>query len=209
MRIRITFAKTDAMRFIGHLDLFRTWERTLRRARLPLAYSQGFHPHPKLNLASALPLGFTSSAEVLDVWLERDFTHDEVAAALEPAIPPGLQILKIETVEDPAPALQTEVEAAVYILTFLDPLPGLGAQLEELLARETLPRERRGKGYDLRPLILDVQTLLDDEAGHPRLQVRLAAREGATGRPEELILALGGEPASIRFHREKLIFRVA
>lgn len=207
MRIRITFSKADSMRFIGHLDLFRTWERTFRRAGLPLAYSQGFHPHPKLNLASALPLGFTSSEEVLDVWLERDYTLDEAAAALEPALPPGLQIHKIETIDNPAPPLQTEVEAAEYILTFLDPLPGLAAQLDELLARQSLPRERRGKSYDLRPLILDVRTLPNDEAGHPRLQVRLAAREGATGRPEELVLALGGEPTSMRFHREKLFFR--
>ncbi len=59
-RLRLTFAKTAAMRYTGHLDLHTTWERTLRRARLPLAYSQGFHPQPKIQLASALPLGFTS-----------------------------------------------------------------------------------------------------------------------------------------------------
>ena len=60
------------MRFTGHLDLHRAWERTFRRAGLPLAYSQGFNPHPRLNLASALPLGFTSEGEVIDVWLEQD-----------------------------------------------------------------------------------------------------------------------------------------
>ncbi|HLE27799.1 MAG TPA: TIGR03936 family radical SAM-associated protein, partial [Anaerolineales bacterium] len=69
-RLRLTFAKTAAMKFSGHLDLHKTWERTLRRARLPLAYSQGFNPQPRLQLASALPLGFTSECEVLDAWME-------------------------------------------------------------------------------------------------------------------------------------------
>jgi radical SAM-linked protein len=70
MRIQITFSKTGAMRFTGHLDLHRAWERTFRRAALPLAYSQGYNPRPKMNLASALPLGFTSECEVIDVRLE-------------------------------------------------------------------------------------------------------------------------------------------
>ncbi len=70
-RVRILFAKTDAMRFIGNLDLHKAWERSCRRAGLPLAYSQGYNPQPKLNLASALPLGFTSQAELIDIWLEQ------------------------------------------------------------------------------------------------------------------------------------------
>ena len=69
MRYRITFSKTGTLRYIGHLDLHKIWERTLRRAGLPLAYSQGFHPSPKIQLASALPLGFLGRAEVVDIWL--------------------------------------------------------------------------------------------------------------------------------------------
>lgn len=78
MRLRLTFAKTDAMRFTGNLDLHRTWERTIRRAGLPLAYSQGFHPQPRLNLASALPLGFTSQFEMVDVWLENEMPLEQI-----------------------------------------------------------------------------------------------------------------------------------
>ena len=83
MRVRITFAKTDAMRFTGHLDLHRAWERTFRRAGLPLAYTQGFSPHPRINLASALPLGFTSERELVDIWLEQELPASAVTAALE------------------------------------------------------------------------------------------------------------------------------
>lgn len=207
MRVRIIFAKTDAMRYTGHLDLFRAWERTLRRAGLPLAYSQGFHPHPRLNLAAALPLGFTSAEDLLDAWLEREFSIDEVRAALEPALPPGIQIKAIQAVEGSQPALQVQVAASDYTLTFLDPLPDLEERLAALVSAPNLPRERRGKPYDLRQLILALQRLPDDPDGHPRLRARLSAREGATGRPEELVLALGGNPETVRVHREKLIFQ--
>jgi radical SAM-linked protein len=81
MRLRITFAKTEAMRFTGHLDLHRTWERCFRRARLPLAYTQGFNPHPRLNLAAALPLGFTSQGEMIDAWLEQVARRDRAGSA--------------------------------------------------------------------------------------------------------------------------------
>ncbi|MDP3186130.1 MAG: TIGR03936 family radical SAM-associated protein, partial [Anaerolineales bacterium] len=64
--MRITFSKTGALRYTGHLDLQRIWERTARRAGLPLVYSQGFHPQPKIQIAAALPLGFSGRAELVD-----------------------------------------------------------------------------------------------------------------------------------------------
>src|SRR5512145_2496762 len=106
MRIRITFAKTTAMRYTGHLDLYRTWERTMRRARLPLAYTQGFRPHPRINLASALPLGFTGEREVVDIWLEQELPVDHIVEALQDASPPGLQVLEVESLDAKAPTLQ-------------------------------------------------------------------------------------------------------
>jgi radical SAM-linked protein len=206
MRLRITFAKTDAMRFTSHLDLYRTWERTMRRAKLPLAYSQGFRPHPRINLASALPLGFTGEEEIVDIWLEQELPLDAIQAALHQAAPPGILVLRVEEIEAAAPTLQTQLEASEFTITFLDPLPDLDARLEILLSSETLARERRGKAYDLRPLIQDIQRLPDDVEGHQRLRARLIAQEGATGRPEEVIFALGSKPQDARVHRERLIF---
>ena len=77
------------MKFTGHLDLFRTWERTIREG-LPayFAYTQGFRPHPRLNLAAALPLGFTSDCELIDIWLEYDMELDQIKSALIHAAPP-------------------------------------------------------------------------------------------------------------------------
>lgn len=189
------------MRFTSHLDLHTAWERTFRRAGLPLAYSQGFSPHPRLNLASALPLGFTGENELLDAWLEQLLPVAEVQAALTDAAPPGLKIHNIFVVDERLPALQTQVEASEYAITLLDPLPELDARLESLLSAASLPRQWRNKDYDLRPLVLELHRLPDDEAGCQRLYARLQAREGATARPEEVISALGADPTTCRVHR--------
>jgi len=214
IRTRITFAKTPAMRYTGHLDLHRAWERTFRRAGLPLAYSEGFNPHPRLNLASALPLGFTGACEVIDAWLEQDLPLPDIQAALQCALPPGLQVTQIETVDLRLPALQTELEASEYSITFLEPCPELADRVQALLSALSLPRQRRERDYDLRPLILDIQILPMgashplDGSGQPQLNLRLVAREGATGRPEEVIAALGYDPQLVRVHRNRLLFRV-
>jgi radical SAM-linked protein len=207
MRLRITFAKTDAMRFTSHLDLHKTWERTIRRASLPLAYSQGFNPHPHINLASALPLGFTGEAEVIDIWLDQTLPVPQIESDLERAAPPGIKIVKIQEIDDHAPTLQTVLEASEFAITFLDELDGLDGHLDALLAAGSLPRQKRGKDYDLRPLVLDLRRLPDDEAGCQRLLVRLSARPNATGRPEEVIAELGAIPEAARVHRTQLIFK--
>jgi radical SAM-linked protein len=210
VRLRIRFAKISAMRYTGHLDLHRAWERTFRRAGLPLAYSQGYNPHPRLNLASALPLGFTSQDEVIDAWLEQDLPLEQVLQALERALPPGLLVKQVEEVELHAPALQTELQASEFLITFLEPVDGLEERLRKLLAAESLIRSRRNKEYDLRPLILEVEFVPDERPAseaQPRLLACLSAREGATGRPEELVEALGADPTEVRVERTRLIFQ--
>ncbi len=206
IRLRIVFSKTEAMRYTSHLDLHRTWERTIRRANLPLAYSQGYNPHPRINLASALPLGFTSDCEVIDIWLEQDRSLEQVTSALNRAAPPGVRLREVRKVDLSAPTLQTILLSTDYIITFLDPFPELEERLSNLLKAESLERERRGKSYDLRPLIFAAERMDDDEQSHTRLHVRLSAQEGATGRPEEVIAALGMIPTHCRVHRTDLNF---
>ena len=154
-RLRLTFAKTAAMRFSGHLDLHKTWERTVRRARLPLAYSEGFNPQPKIQLAAALPLGFTSECEVVDVWLETPQDLVEARAALERAAPPGITLIEIGEAPERGPALQTQVAAAEYrvvVGSSLTPAE-MDGRIAALLAAPEIRRVRRAKAYDLRPLI--------------------------------------------------------
>jgi len=207
MRIRIYFAKTEAMRFTGHLDLHKTWERTFRRSGLPLSYSQGFHPQPRLQLACALPLGFTSQAEILDAWLDAELPLEDIRSALCAAIPPGIRLQRIEIVQQPSAALQTQVLSAEYEITLKEDIPDLDDRIARLLAQQSILREWRHKPYDLRPLIEMLETSPANGADRRILRTRLAAREGATGRPEELLAALGIAPDRAKVHRTGLALR--
>ena len=203
MRIRITFTKQGALRYTGHLDLHRVWERAARRAELPLAYSQGFHPQPKMNMAAALPLGFASRCEVLDMKLEHDVPLDGLPTRINATLPSGLRVVNVEQVDERAPALQTQVVSAGYEVTFTEPIDRLNLQrsIDSLTESTTIPRERRGKMYDLRPLIEALRLLPEG-----KIFMRLAAREGATGRPEEVLDVLGIAFEGTRIERTHLIF---
>jgi radical SAM-linked protein len=220
-RYRIRFAKSAPLRFIGHLDLHRTWERTLRRAGAPLAYTEGYNPRPRLNLGLALPLGCTSEGDLLDVLLESQWGPDALCVALQRAAPPGLIVEAVSPLDPGAPNLQREISACEYrvaLPTGVD-VAALEKMIQRLLAAETLPRERRGKGYDLRPLVESL-ALEPDQAegerggpgerpgggiGRASVIMRLAAREGATGRPEEVLLELGVDPLMVVPHRIRLV----
>lgn len=206
-RIRIRYAKTAPLRYTGNLDVHKVWERTLRRARLPLAYSQGFHPQPRLNQACPLPLGITSRAEVIDVWLKEDVPLEQVRNALEKALPPGIELVGIKPVELNAPSLPTQVLAAAYQATLLEEIPAdeLQRRVDALLAAESLPRKRREKTYDLRPLVKELY-LLPPAGGALRLAMRLSARENATGRADEVLDQLGIPRAGARIERTHLFF---
>lgn len=205
VRLRITFAKQEAMRFTGNLDLQRAWERAMRRAGLPLAYSQGFNPHPRLQLAIPLPLGFTSECEITDAWFESDLDPGQALAALQRCVPPGIRVLSIDAVDPGAPATATRTQAVEYTITLLEAVPDLAARVARTLAAENLPRLRRGKAYDLRPLIEALELLPPDPQGLERLLARLAAREGHTGRPDEVLEAMGISPACARIHRSRIL----
>jgi len=205
MRIRINFSKTEIIKFTGHLDLYRAWERTLRRAELPLAYSQGFKPHAHINLACALPLGFTSENDLVDIWLAKDLAVDEIFHRLTQAVPPGIVIKLVEEIPLQAPSLQKQLKASNYIITLLQHSDELLEEIDKLLKTETFLRQRNHKEYDLRPLILDIGLLPDDTFGRQQITMTLQARESATGRPEEVLLSLGIDPTTTLIHRQYLI----
>jgi radical SAM-linked protein len=208
-RLRITYAKTGAGRYTSNLDVHKIWERTLRRARLPLAYSQGFHPQPRLTQACPLPLGLTSRVEMIDIWLDTDPAIDEVTAALQPALPPGFELESIQPIDPREPSLPTQVVSADYIATFLDPVDSaeLALRVQRLLDAPELWRTWRDKQVNLRPLFESLEILPPDEQGRVRLAMRLAARDGATGRSEQVFTELGYDPFDVRVERIKLNFR--
>ena len=204
MRARITFSKIGALRYIGHLDLNTIWERAARRAGLLLAYTQGFHPQPKMTFASALPLGFLSRCEVMDMRLNEDMDLTSLSVQLQNAMPAGIGILKVESVDESAPPLQTQVVSAEYEVTLTEAVDGskLKRKMDDVMASPSLPRQRRGKSYDLRPLIEKLEL-----ASQNKILMKLAAREGATGRPEEVLDILGISIEHAQVERTNLIFR--
>ena len=120
MRVRVTFSKTGALRYIGHLDLNTIWERAARRAGLPLAYTQGFHPQPKMTFASALPLGFSSRCEVMDMHLNKDVDLTSLSTQLQNAMPSGIGIINVQSVDEHEPPLQTQIISVEYEVTLTE-----------------------------------------------------------------------------------------
>ncbi len=206
-RFRLTYSKQSALQYTGHLDFQQVWERTLRRSRLPVAFSQGFHPQARLHLACALPLGFTSQCEVLDFWLSSPMEVSEVLEPLQKAVPPGIGIQKIEEVDLHSPPLQVLVHSTEYTVTLLIPVETstLAQKVKVLLDSTSLWRSRHNKDYDLRPLVESLEVISLDEQAFQRLAMRLSAREGATGRPDEVISSLGFDLADTRVERTALI----
>jgi radical SAM-linked protein len=205
-RFRVTFAKGDVLKYTSHLDLARLWERSLRRAGIGLAYSGGFNPRPKTQLAAALPLGHTGEAEWLDVWLEKPATADSFATALVPALSAGLTISQVLQVGLREPALQTQITSAEYRVTveWDEPAEQVETRIGRVLAATQVMQERQGRQYDLRPLVEELW-LVQTREGAVVLGMQLAARQGATARPEAVLQALGMDAAFARYHRRRLI----
>jgi radical SAM-linked protein len=206
MRLRITFSKDSWLIYSSHLDLMRVWERALRRGGVPLAYSGGYNPHPKIQLAQALPLGHIGEEELIDVWLEEPRPLENVTQSLLPVLPNGLGIKQIRQVDPRAPAMQTQVVATTCRVTvdWDKPSQAIDARIERALAQEELPHKRRGKRYNVRPLIeaLWLEKVIEGKAV---LGTRLSARPTATGRPEAVLDVLGLGEAFARYQRTGLI----
>ncbi len=203
-RLRLIFGKLGSQKYVGHLDLAKTWERILRRAEISLSYSQGFNARPKMQLATALPLGITSECEILDIWLEHPLPIEGLAERLMAVSPPGLPIYRIEEVSPKSPALQTLLESSVYRITPKEPVDvaDLRSRVFDLMSQPEIIRSRRDKAYNLRPLIYSLA--VDDQG---QIRAELALSEQGTGRPDELLDALGLQNIQLSVHRVEIKLR--
>ena len=208
-RLRVTFVRGEEVKYITHLDLMRFWERALRRAGIPLAYSEGFSPSARLALAAPLPVGVTSSGELMDVYLARRVPPQQFIKAVSQQVPPAIALVEVREVGLGLPSLQSQVRWAEYEVDVpTDRSPDeVRRAVEGLLAAESVPwqhqREREVRRYDLRPLVRDVWVeVLDD--GRCLLGMRLRADSQGSGRAEQVAAALG-LMAPTRIHRRRLI----
>lgn len=204
-RLRLTFRKEGATRYIGHLDLARTLERSLNRAQIPIAYTQGFNKRPRMQLAAALPLGYLSECEMADIYLTERMEPEAAREQMMRRMAPGIEIWRVEEVDLQAPALQTLTAVTTFTALLLDPAEpaALQQRIDDLLAAETLIRQRRDKTYDLRPLIEDV-TLTATEDGSTQIVMRLIMMPAKTGRPDEVLTALDLDPMAARITRTEI-----
>lgn len=203
-RYRINYSKKEGMRYTSNLDIHKMWERTFRRAKLPLAYSQGFHPQPKIQQASPLPLGFLSDYEIVDFFLEQEMDLLPLETALTNSLPSGISINSIIEINLVEPALQTQTIASEYHVFFLEEFDSnkINESIQDLENKETVNRVRRGKSYNLRPLILDLEVILEEPC---YLKMLLQSKDGATGRPEEVLSELNFPVEFTRIIRKKII----
>jgi radical SAM-linked protein len=180
------------------------WERSFRRAKLPLKYSQGFHPQPKIQQANPLPLGFLSKNEMVDFYLEEEIKVEDLLSRFPQVLPAGIQINSIEQVDNNEPTLQKLAEASEYLVYFLDKmdLNSTRKSIEDVLEKDTVLRVRRGKSYDLRPLIISLELQIVENG---ILKMVLSAKDGATGRPDEVLDELGIPLENTRIVRQKTI----
>ena len=218
-RFRVAFEKGASMRFLSHLDLMRTWERALRRSGLPLAFTQGHHPHLKMSFGPPLPLGFRSLAEVFDLELTRPPGFD-LAERLNAVLPDGLHVSDFRPILYKNPSLMSQMEGASYRVRF--PVSYLfeagiaPGELESLLHERTArlleqdvvivrrKSEDKAREFDAKPSIVAMHPSLDESPAVLDLHLRFTLR--ASARPDDLLglLVPEADPRTVDVERTAL-----
>ena len=184
-RYRVRWGKSGKLRFLSAHDVATVLERSVRRSKLPLAYSKGFSPHPKISFGSALPVGYASAVELLDMTLDEHCDTTEVRDRFAASLPEGITVAAVAEVDGKAPSLGALIEAADYELRFTD--GWVDTALEAFLGGDSYLVERKFKGSmrtdDLRPGVLAA------EITDPGMSMRCALKPRGI-RPSDVIAAL-------------------
>jgi radical SAM-linked protein len=191
-RVRLRFAKRGRLRFLSHRDIARTFERGLRRAAVPMAYSAGFSPHPRISWVGAAPTGAASEAEFVELALAAPVDPEALRSALDAALPPGLDVL--DCVLAQGAGLAERIDASRWSVRLPgESEPDVAAAVAELLRRESVEVERTTKDgrrrFDVRSAVVsavcraenDTCAILDVVVRHTTPAVR----------PDDVLTALG------------------
>lgn len=204
-RLYIQFGKHDALIYTSNLDVAKTWERVLRRADLPILYSQGFNTRPRIALASALPLGISSECEILDVSMREPISIEGLAERIQATSPSGLRIYKIYEVPPRSASLTPRVRSSEYRIHFEDAVDtvDLQARVDKLMGSDTLNKQKEVKGkkvdVNVRSLVYDLRI---DANGD--LLAHLAVGDRGNVRPQEILTEMGLGDAVVSMHRYQL-----
>lgn len=203
--IRLRYAKRGKIRWISHRDVARAMERAFRITQMPLAFSEGFSPHPKVSFGLALPTGAESDAEYLDMVLVEAVDLDALPARLSEALPGGLDVTGAAPLVDRAPALQEAVTVVGWTVE-IEPVADAADRVAAGLAATTLETTRRRKGRevveDVRPVIRSL-TLADGGPGEFDVIEMECNTQPRSAKPAEVLAAIGGltEVRSLRTHQ--------
>lgn len=194
-RLRMRFAKRGRLRFSSHRDFQRAFERALRRAGVPMAYSAGFSPHPKISYAGAAATGAASEAEYVEIGVVERLDPEELRSALDQALPAGFDVL--EVVEARGGALAERLEASEWRVRLPGVDPGVAAAATAaFLAASSVEVHRLTKNgmrsFDARGPVVRLEAALDDRAGSaPCAILRLVVRQVTPAvRPDDVLSGL-------------------
>lgn len=210
-RLRIRFSRSEELKFISHLDIIRLWERALRRAHIALAYSEGFSPHPRISLAAPLSVGTTSDVELMDVVLAGQVSPHWFVASMNQQLPPGMRVLEVHLIAPGIPSLQSQLRFARYEVEIEidNDTEEIEASISDLLSKEHLPwyhmRDTGRRNYDLRVLIDDIWLAGRDDSCCT-IEMMLHCDNSGSGRPEQVIAALGFTEQPLSIRRTELVF---
>lgn len=212
MKVRIKFAKEGVMKYIGHLDIMRYFQKAIRRAELPIAYSEGFSPHMILSFAAPLGVGITSRGEYFDMELTRDMPTEEIRSRLDREMVEGMRVLSARRVpEGKAGKAMSLVAAADYRVSFREgrePAADWKEKAAEFAAQESIlvwrKTKRSEKETDIRPWIY----CLEERDGD--LWMKVSAGSAANLKPELVTeafaayLGAGLSPGAFQVCREEV-----
>ena len=216
MRMYAVYHKNNALSFISHLDIQRTLQRAFRRAGIPLAYSEGFNPHPRLSFAAAVPTGSSSDCEWFEVYLDCDMTPEAFMARTNACLPESLYLTDAALVPEGAGKLTKMVCAADYAVRFSAERAltagEAGKALDAVLAGPiVVDKNTKGgiKAVDIRPQIIAASVRGEDEgAVLLDIQGRLTVDGGLRVEhlTDALAAALGVSHAAAEIHRTAMYF---
>ena len=207
-RLRVRYAKRGRLRFTSHRDFSRAFERAIVRARVPMAYSSGFNPHPRISYAGASPTGAASEAEYLEIGLARETEPAEVLAALDEALPPGLDVL--EVVASAGGSLSDLLEASHWRTRVPDLSPEQAdLAVQAFLGADEVPVERMTKKgmrtFDCRAAVVALSSARTGDNEDECAILDMVLRHGTPSvRPDDVLAGLrsisGLEAAAAPFH---------
>jgi radical SAM-linked protein len=209
-RLRVRFCRGEELKFISHLDIIRLWLRAMRRAGIPLEYTEGFSPHPRISLAVPLSVGVTADNELMDISLTKVVSPHWFVDTVNRQLPDGLKVLEATPIGPNVPSLQSQVRYTQYQVEVQTDKneETIKTDIDRLLALESLPwhheRDTGRKSYDLRNLIDDIW-VVEMKPACCVLGMILRCDESGSGRPEQVALALGFPEYPAAIERTKLL----